>query len=90
MEKYTTQEKIQICTEIVTNLKNFKGKDDTPVNLFNGEYSFVKPLKQLFKDYIHGDTFLKGTLDFVEIGKKIEYHFPLTKNHKSLFVIKLI
>jgi len=89
MEKYTQKEKIQICAEIITNLKNFKGKDDTPVNLFNESYSFVKPLKQLFKDYIHGDQFYKGTLDFVEIGKKIEYHFPLTKNHKQLFVIRV-
>jgi hypothetical protein len=89
MDLYTQSEKIEICKEIISSLQNFQGKDNTPVNLFNPEYSFVKPLKQLFNEYIHGHNYLKGTLDFVEINKKIEYHLPLTKNHKSLFVIRI-
>jgi hypothetical protein len=88
MEYYSQEEKIEICTDIANRLKRFQGQHG-PVNLFNESYSFVKPLKKIFNDYIHGNTYFKGTLEFVEIGKTIEYHFPLTRNHNPLFVIKM-
>ena len=89
MEFYTISEKIQICTDIAKNLKEYRGKDGTLVNLFNETYLFVKPLKEIFKNYIYGSTFFRGTLEFVEISKIIEYHFPLTRNHQPLFVIRM-
>ena len=85
---YTQQEKINICLEIASSLKEFDGKNGK-VNLFNETYTFVPELKKIFKDYIHGDCYYKGVLHFVEIDKKIDYHFPLTKNHKPLFVIRM-
>jgi hypothetical protein len=84
---YSILEKVEICTDIATKLKTFKGEHGA-VNLFNDNYSFVPILKQLFKEYIHGNVYLKGTLDFVEINRKIEYHLPLTKTHSPLFVIR--
>jgi hypothetical protein len=89
MESYSQIEKIQICTDIATKLKQFENSNGVKVNLFNNSYLFVKELKKIFNDYIHGNTYFKGTLDFVEINKKIEYHFPLTKNHQPLFVIRI-
>jgi hypothetical protein len=84
---YSILEKVEICTDIAKKLKTFKGEHGA-VNLFNDNYSFVPILKQLFQEYIHGDVYLKGELDFVEIDRKIEYHLPLTKNHNPLFVIR--
>jgi len=88
MEKYTISEKTDICLGIAESLKNFSGKNGK-VNLFNDTYTFVPELKKIFKEYIHGDSYFKGVLHFVEIDKKIDYHFPLTKNHKPLFVIRM-
>ena len=89
MDNYTQQEKVSICFEIAKQLKEFQNDKGEKVNLFNEIYTFVPQLKKIFNDYIHGDTYFKGSLDFVEIGKKIDYHFPLTKNHKPLFVIRI-
>jgi hypothetical protein len=84
---YSQQEKVEICAGIAKQLRDYEGPQGK-VNLFNESYSFVGPLKGIFKEYIHGNTFLKGSLEFVEINKKIDYHFPLTKNHNPLFVIR--
>jgi hypothetical protein len=93
MDLYTQSEKIEICKEIISSLQNFQGKDNTPVNLFNPEYSFVKPLKQLFNEYIHGHNYLKGTLDFVEINKTgfaaLDNDSPKTMNETQSFYCKI-
>jgi len=89
MENYTRSEKVEICLNIANSLKEYRGKDDTPINLFNETYSFVVALKKLFNEYINGETYFRGTLDFIEIGKKIDYHLPLTRNHNPLFVIRM-
>ena len=89
MDNYTQQEKVSICSEIARQLKEFQNDKGEKVNLFNETYTFVPQLKKIFNDYIHGHTYFKGSLDFVEIDKKIDYHFPLTKNHKPLFVIRI-
>ena len=86
---YTQTEKIEICKEIATRLKEFEGPQGK-VNLYNDSFSFVPQLKALFKEYIHGNTFFKGTLSFEEINKQINYHLPLTKNHSPLFVIRIL
>ena len=86
---YSQQEKVKICMDIISNLKNFKNPQNIPVDLFNENYTFVKTIKTIFNDYIHGDTYFKGTIEFEEIGKQINYHLPSTKNHKPLFVIKM-
>ena len=86
---YSQQEKVKICMDIIFKLKNFKNPQNIPVDLFNENYTFVKIIKNIFNDYIRGDTYFKGTVEFEEIGKQINYHLPLTKNHKPLFVIKM-
>ncbi len=88
-EFYTQEEKVSICSNIAIQLKEFENAKGEKVNLFNNEYSFVPQLKKIFNDYIHGNLFFKGTLDFVEIGKKIDYRFPLTKKETPLFVIRI-
>jgi len=88
MENYTISEKTDICLGIADSLKNYSGKNGK-VNLYNDCYTFVPELKKIFKEYIHGNCYFKGVLHFVEIDKKIDYHFPLTKNHKPLFVIRM-
>ena len=89
MDNYTRSEKLAICLNIANSLKEYRGKDNTCINLFNENYSFVVALKKIFNDYIHGNIYFRGTLDFVEIGKKIDYHFPLTRDHNPLFVIRM-
>jgi hypothetical protein len=86
---YTQEEKVAICADIATQLKEFQNAKGEKVNLFNEEYSFVPTLKKLFQEYIHGNNYYKGSLEFVEIGKRIDYHLPLTKKHNPLFVIRL-
>jgi len=86
--EYSIAEKVNICTDIATKLKNFENEKGK-VNLFNQSYTFVAKLKKIMNDYIKGDQEYSGTLLFEEINKKIKYLFPINKSKKPLFVIKI-
>ena len=87
--KYTQSEKVGICLDISNKLKNFTNSNGVAVNLFNDNYTFISKLKSIFNDYIKGSIEYRGTLEFEEIGKNIEYHFPINKKQKPLFVIRI-
>lgn len=93
MNNYSKKERLEIVLEIVNSLKNFKGKDNTSVNLFNDQFSFIKDFKEIYTNYINNDTpstkELSGKLFFEEIGKYIEYKLPYCKKNKKLFVIRI-
>lgn len=86
--KYSVIEKSEICTDIAHKLKNYHSKNGA-VNLFNGQYSYVPILKKIFNDYIKLDIAFSGFLEFEEIGKMIQYNFPVYKNQEPLFVIRI-
>ena len=86
--KYTASEKLKIITDITDKLKNFNSGRGA-VNLFNDQYSFVSKLKNIIRMYLSEDIEYSGFLDFDEIGKKIEYSFPVYKNDQPLFVIRI-
>jgi hypothetical protein len=88
MENLSQEQKLKITMDIISGLKNFEGQHGK-VNLFNEEYSFVKSLKKIFNDYIHGDREYKGSLYFSEIGKNIDYRLPQMNNKQPLFVIRM-
>ena len=88
MEYLTSSQKLQITLDIVQKLRAFEGPHG-PVNLFNDEYSFVPELKKIFKEYIKSDKQFKGTLEFKEIGKFIEYRLPIMNTKQPLFVIRM-
>jgi hypothetical protein len=88
MENLSQADKLLITVDIANKLKNFEGPNGK-VNLYNDSYSFVKELKQIFKNYINGDRGYKGSLNFVEIGKVIDYNLPQMKNKDPLFVIRM-
>jgi hypothetical protein len=88
MNYYTQTEKINICVDIATKLKNFEGKNGK-VNLFNDTYTFISKLKKIMSDYIKGNESYSGSLLFEEIDKKIKYSFPIEKTKNALFVIKI-
>ena len=88
MEYLTQLDKVNITVDIANKLRNFEGPNGK-VNLFNGEYSFVNELKKIFNEYIKGTRSHKGTLEFEEINKTIEYHLPVDKKYKPLFVIRM-
>ena len=83
---YSEKEKIEICLDIAKKLKFFENKNGT-INLFNESYTFVPKLKKIFQEYIKGTSDFKGTLEFEELGKIINYHFSINK--KAVFIIKL-
>ena len=85
---YSEKEKVEICLDIAKQLKFFENKNGT-INLFNDTYTFVPKLKTIFKEYIKGVSDFKGTLEFEELGKVINYHFPIAKKKKAVFMIKL-
>jgi len=86
---YTRQEKLDIVLSITNKLIHFEGKDGQIINLFNESYSFVPKIKTIFNDYINGEKEYRGVVEFEEIGKKIEYRFPIYKKYNPLFVIKM-
>ena len=89
MSYYSEKEKVEICLDISKKLKFYENKDGMTVNLFNESYSFVKPLKNIFSEYIKDSKDYSGTLEFEEIGKQIKYHLPISKKKKATFVIKM-
>jgi hypothetical protein len=86
---YSQEEKVQITLDIAKKLKYFEGQGGQIVNLFNNNYIYVPKLKKIFNDYIHGNVEFRGTMEFEEIGKKIEYRFPIYKKYNPLFVIRI-
>ena len=88
MEYLTELDKLKITLDIVDKLRNFEGPNGK-VDLFNDMYSFVPELKKIFTSYIHSDKVYKGTLEFTEIGKKIEYRLTVMNNKQPLFVIRM-
>lgn len=88
MEYLSKSEKLEIVLNIVKKLRAFEGPHGA-VNLYNDEYSFVPEIKKVFKEYLDSDKPVKGTLEFKEIGKLIEYRLPITNTKKPLFVIRM-
>jgi hypothetical protein len=86
---YSEKEKIEICVDIAKKLKFYENNQGITVNLFNENYTFIPKLKKIFADYIKDTKDYIGTLEFEEIGKVIEYNFPVSKKRKALFVIKI-
>ena len=85
---YSEKEKIEMCVDIAKKLKFYENKNGT-VNLFQDSYTYVPKLKQVFKQFIKDTKDYSGTLEFEEIGKKIKYHFPISKKKKATFIIKM-
>lgn len=90
---YNKIERLNIVLNIVKNLKQFKCKNNTIINLYDDNLChFITELKQIFNNYIKQDDAnlidYKGILYFEEIDKNIEYLLPCKKNVSSLFVIR--
>lgn len=85
---YSQEERIQIVINIVKQLTNYSTNKGA-VNLYNDSFSYVGVFKKICNDYIKNDQDYTGTLEFVEIGKKIKYYLPIDKKNKSYFIIKM-
>jgi negative regulator of genetic competence, sporulation and motility len=83
---YSQNERIKIVIDIVKKLVNYKTENGI-VNLYNDEYSYVSEFKKISNDYIYNEKTYSGILEFVEIGKKIEYYLPIRKKNKPKFII---
>jgi hypothetical protein len=77
------KERLQIVMDIFQKLKNFKGKNGSSIDLYSF-CSFVPEFKKICNEYIKSGIPRSGTLEFEEIGKRIEYSL----SSKPLFVIK--
>ena len=82
-------DKVKICTDIARNLKNYTLKNGGTIDLYQDTYTFIPTLKKIFSDYIHGSTEFKGSLQFEEINKTIEYRLPIDRISNQLFVIRI-
>ena len=85
---YTQKQRLSIIMDIMMKLKNFKLNNGQIIDLYNQNNSFINELKIISNLYIKDGKTSKGFLDFIEIGKKIEYHFPQKNYRKPLFVIR--
>lgn len=90
---YNQKERLEIVLNIVKKLKNFEGKNNEIINLYDENLcSFVSEFKIICQNYIKQDennlVDYKGILDFVEINKIIKYNLPVLKIKKPLFVIR--
>jgi len=87
-ENYSQTERIKIVLDIVKKLVNYNNtKDDRMINIYLDEYSYTSEFKKITNDYIHNEKTYSGILEFVEIGKKIEYYLPIKRKNKPKFII---
>ena len=90
---YTQAERLSIVVDIATKLKNFKTKNGQIVNLYSDNLcSFITDFKQICNSYVKQDEAklvdFRGTLEFEEIDRTIEYVLPVKKHDEPLFVIR--
>ena len=81
---YTQAERLKIVVDIATKLKNFKTRNGQIVNLYSDNLcSFITDFKQICNSYIKQDEAklvdFRGTLEFEEIDRTIEYVLPVKK-----------
>ena len=86
-EYYSVAERLKIVLDITKKLKYYEGKDGQIINLYSDEYSYCPEFKKIINDYIANEKTYSGTLDFVEIGKKLEYYLPIRKKNTPKFII---
>jgi hypothetical protein len=87
-ENYSQTERIKIVLDIVKKLVNYNNtKDGRMINIYLDEYSYTSEFKKITNDYIHNEKTYSGILEFVEIGKKIEYYLPIKRKNKPKFII---
>ena len=84
---YTKMERLKIVLDIINKLKNFNINNEI-IDLYSSDYSFIKEFKEITNKYVKDGGVHKGFLDFIEIGKKIEYNFPEKNYKKPLFVFR--
>ena len=89
MVYYTGQEKLEIVMETVSKLRYYKNDRGDSVNLMNEHFTFVNKLKEIMNKYVRDDgSEYEGCLEFEEIGKKLEYCFPASKEKEHILVIR--
>jgi hypothetical protein len=86
---YSQLEKVQIVLDVVKKLQNYTNANGINVNLYNNSFSYVPEFKKICNDYIHSDVEFSGSLEFLEIDKKIKYFLPIKRKNKAYFTIKL-
>ena len=86
---YTAKEKLEIVMDMVSKLRYYKNDRGESVNLMNEHFTFVSKLKEIMNKYVREDgSEFKGFLEFEEIGKKLEYHFPASNKKDPTLVIR--
>ena len=89
----TRKERLEIVLNIAKKLKRFILQNNTTIDLYQDEYSFIPELKEIFNNYVKQDDLLpldfSGIIRFKEINKDIEYNLPVTNKKEPLFVIRM-
>ena len=86
---YTKEEKVKIIVDIIKKLKKFPTKNQSTIELYNKEYSYVGKLKTISMEWINNENSeFKGSIYFEELNKYFEYNFPSKNNIEPLFVLR--
>ena len=52
---YTKEEKVEIIIDIIKKLKKFPTKNQSTIDLYNKEYSYVEKFKTISMDWIKNE-----------------------------------
>ena len=86
---YTKEEKVKIIVDIIKKLKKFPTKNQSTIDLYNKEYSYVEKFKTISMEWINNENSeFKGSIYFEELNKYFEYNFPSKNNIEPLFVLR--
>jgi len=88
MSTYNYVERLNIILDIAKKLKKFEGKNGQIIDLYKNDISFIEDFKKISDIYIKQGIEQCGKFDFIEIGRTIEYIFPVNKLQEPLFVIR--
>lgn len=86
---YNKNDKVKIVIDIIKKLKEFPTKNNSTIDLYNKEYTYVQKFKDITMKWINNEhSEYEGSIYFEELNKYFEYKFPAKSNIEPLFVLR--
>lgn len=88
MKKKSKIDRLKIMLDVRDKLRNFMTSTFDKINLWDTDFSAIKELKKVFKEYINGEIGFSGEIKFVEIDRVIVYKLPIKENVREEVILR--
>lgn len=88
MKKKSKIDRLKIMLDVRDKLRNFMTSTFDKINLWDTDFSAIKELKKVFKEYISSEIGFSGEIKFVEIDRVIVYKLPIKENVREEVILR--